>query len=395
MLRSLKMVLAAVIAVLLVACGGGSSVDDGGTASSDSGTGSTTRLLPSFWSSEGRSVGGLCFQLPECSGNPYAPFSARAWVAPADGATVKGIVRLEVRGNLMQRVELLPASGYEPRLGVFKITNDKAFAWMDFDTTQLPNGPLKVRISAFGTPPEQSEVREIVAMSELTWNIDNSPKPVSVLTATVTSAPVTNATVSGIVHLEIKGSGIVNAELLPASGYKPRLGVFNVSADRTRAWLDFDTRSLPDGAQDVRVSAFNVTEGQPGAMEVIAMPPRQWNVVNGNTGASPFTAALTISPVNGEILRGTIRLEMRGTGIKYVELQSANGQKIAGFSEKSRGLASSPNSDSYFSASLDFRTVILPNGLQDVRIVAYDAPEGTANAREIVLMASRQWDVRN
>ena len=305
-------------------------------------------------------------------------------------------MRLEVRGNLMQRVELLPASGNEPRLGVFKITNDKTFAWMDFDTTRLPNGPLKVRISAFGTPPEQSEVREIAAMSELTWNIDNSPKPVSVLTATVTSAPVANATVSGIVHLEIKGSGIVNAELLPASGNKPRLGgVFNVSADRTRAWLDFDTRSLPDGAQDVRVSAFNVTAGQPGAMEIIAMPPRRWNVVNGNTGASPFTAALTIAPVNGEILSGTTRLEVRGTGIKYTELQSANGQKIVSFYEKSRGLTSSPNSDSYFSASLDLYTFNLPNGLQDFRIVAYDAREGTANAREIVLMAPRQWNLQN
>ena len=292
----------------------------------------------------------------------------------------------------MQRVELLPASGYGPSLGVFKITGDKALAWMDLDTMRLPNGPLKVRVSAFGTPPKQSEVREIVAMTERTWNINNVTKPVSALTATVTSAPVTNATVSGIVHLEMHGSGIVNAELLPASGYKPRLGVFNVSADRTRAWLDFDTRSLPDGAQDVRISAFNVTEGQPNAMEIIAMPPRRWNVVNGNTGDKPFIASLMMAPMNGELMNGYVRLELRGNGVKRVELRSANGQKIESF-RVMNGYRVDANNDTF--ASLDLYTYYLPNGLLDARIVVYDTPEGEPNAREIVLMAPRQWEIQN
>ena len=329
---------------------------------------------------------------PVCSRNPYAPYFAQTWVAPLDGATIKGIVRLEVRGNLMQRVELLPASGDEPPLGVFKITGDKALAWMDLDTTRLPNGPLKVRVSAFDAPAGQSGAREIVAMSERTWNINNAIVPVGVLTATVTSAPVTNATVSGIVHLEIKGSGIVNAELLPASGYKPRLGVFNVSADRTRAWLDFDTRSLPDGVQDVRVSAFNVTEGQPNAMEVIAMPPRRWNVVNGNTGAKPFIASLMMAPMNGELMNGYARLELRGNGVKRVELRSADGQTIESF-RVMNGYRVDANNDTF--ASLDLYTYNLPNGLLDARIVVYDALEGEANAREIVLMAPRQWEIQN
>ena len=387
MLRNLKVVAAAAVVVLLVACGGGASVD-GATASSGSGTSSTARLLPTVWTSEGRSFNS-CLLNPVCSNNPYAPFFAQTWAAPPDGATVKGVVRIEVQGNLMQNVELLPGSGYAPRLGVFKITGDKALAWLDFDTTRLPNGPLKVRVSAFDVPAGQSGAREIVTMSERTWNINNSSVPVSVLTASMTSAPQEGATVSGIVHLEMHGSGIVNAELLPASGYAPRLGVFNVSADRTRAWLDFDTRSLPNGVKDVRVSAFNVTEGQPGSMEVIAMPPRQWNVANGTAGTAPFTASLTMAPPYGELLSGYVRLELRGNGIKNAELQSANGQTLGVFSIS--GYQAGPGNDSF--AYLTFDTSQLPSGLLDARIVAYDAPAGQANAREIVMMSPRQWEL--
>ena len=387
MSRKLKVVAAAAIGVLLVACGGGSSVD-GGTASSGSGTSSTARLLPTVWTSEGRFFNS-CLLNPVCSNNPYAPFFAKTWVAPPESATVKGIVRIEVRGNLMKNVELLPASGSGPRLGVFNITGDQTLAWMDLDTTQLPNGPLKVHVSAFDVAAGQSGAREIVAMPERTWNINNATVPVSTLTAAVKSAPTEGTTVSGIVHLEIQGSGIVNAELLPASGYTPRLGVFNVSADRTRAWLDFDTRSLPDGVRDVRVSAYNVTAGQPRSREVIAMPPRQWNVANGKAGTAPFTAALTMSPPYGELLSGYVRLELRGNGIKNAELRSANGQTLGVFNISGYGAGTGNDSFAY----LDFDTSQLPNGLLDARIVAYDVPAGEANAREIVIMAPRQWEL--
>lgn len=97
-------------------------------------------------------------------------------------------------------------------------------------------------------------------------------------TATVTMAPPHGAIVKGIVRLEVRGSGLANVELLPASGYVPRLGVFNVSADRTYAWLDFDTNRLPEGLLHARISAFNVPARQPGASEIIAMPARQWNL---------------------------------------------------------------------------------------------------------------------
>lgn len=96
--------------------------------------------------------------------------------------------------------------------------------------------------------------------------------------ARVTMAPPPGAFVSGIVRLEVRGRGMVNVELLPASGYTPKLGVFNVSPDGELAWLDFDTRRLSEGRLDVRISAFNVPPNYPGASEIVAMPPRVWNL---------------------------------------------------------------------------------------------------------------------
>lgn len=98
--------------------------------------------------------------------------------------------------------------------------------------------------------------------------------------ATTALAPADGAGVSGRVRLEIRGSGIENAELLPASGYTPVYGTFSVSEDNTSAVLDFDTRSLPNGPIQLRVSAFNVPAGQSGAREIIAMSPRSWTVEN-------------------------------------------------------------------------------------------------------------------
>jgi hypothetical protein len=44
------------------------------------------------------------------------------------------------------------------------------------------------------------------------------------------------------------------------------------------AWLDFDTRRLSEGRLDVRISAFNMPPNYPGASEIVAMPPRAWNL---------------------------------------------------------------------------------------------------------------------
>lgn len=151
------------------------------------------------------------------SGAPInVPFSSEAAVAAEDDPEISGVVRLEMRGNNMQKVELLPANGYQPKHGVFKISKDKSITWLDLDTTKLSNGPIKVTISAFEVLAEQSGAQEIIAMPARRWNIDNPTKQGSEpFTASVAYAPADGATASGIVRLEIRGNGIANAELLP------------------------------------------------------------------------------------------------------------------------------------------------------------------------------------
>jgi hypothetical protein len=59
----------------------------------------------------------------------------------------------------------------------------------------------------------------------------------------VTAAPANGASLTGKVRLEVTGANLQNVELLPANGYTSRLGVFNISANRTFAWLDLDVES--------------------------------------------------------------------------------------------------------------------------------------------------------
>lgn len=360
---------------LLAACGGGN------TGSGTNPTGSTS-LLPTWYTSEGRPMN-TCVLSPGCSGNPLAPFFASVSMAPADGAALSGVVRLEVSGNAMANAELLPAAGYAPRQGVFNLTADGTRAWLDLDTTRLPNGPLTVRISAFNVPAGQPGAAEIVAMPPRTWHISNSAPPPAAFAAAVTAAPADGALLSGVTRLEVRGAGMANVELLPAAGFSPRLAVFNVSADRTFAWLDFDSRALPDGVRDVRISAFNVAAGQPGAAEIVAMPARRWEWRNG----LPFSAAVTLAPLHGELVSGTTRLEVRGSGLQNVELLPAAGYapRLGVFNIAA---------DRRF-AWLDFDTSTLPNGLLEARISAFNAPAGQPGALEIVAMPARQWNLRH
>lgn len=372
MSMNLKFIAAASLIVSFNGCGEGNTGD----------TGTTTRLLPTVYTPEGRPLNS-CSLDPRCSGVPTAPFFANVSMAPANGAALNGIVRLEVQGNEMAGVALLPASGDLPRLGVFNISGDQTRAWLDLDTTALPNGPLHVRISAFNVAAGQPGATEIIAMPARTWDIGNAGSRPRTFTATLTTAPADGAPVSGITRLEVHGSAIANAELLPASGYEPKLGVFNVSADRTVAWLNFDSRTLPDGVSNVRISAFNVTQGQPDATEIIAMPPRQWRLNNG----LPFTASVTMAPPHGEIVSGITRLEVRGKDIRDVELLPADGNtpKLGMFNV---------SADRTF-AWLDFDTTTLPNGRLAARISGFNAPQGQPDAREIIAMPVRQWDLRH
>ncbi|WP_334188604.1 hypothetical protein [Noviherbaspirillum sp.] len=378
MLNNLKAIPAMGLVMLLSACGGGGDADIG-----TSSTGTQTR--PTVWTVEGRYFNS-CQLSPGCSGNPYAPFFSYASAAPENGATLSGKVRLELRGNEMANAELLPANGYTPVHARFNITGDRTLAWLDLDTTTLPNGPFNARVSTYNVPPGQAGGNEIAAMPARTWSINNPVVPPAAFTAAVAVAPANGAVVSGITRLEVRGSGIVNAELLPANGYTPRLGVFNVSTDKTVAWLDFDTRSLPDGVRDVRIAAYNVAPGQSNGAEIIAMPARRWQFANGTASSAPFTATVTMAPAHGAIVTGQTLLEVRGTGIQNVELLPATGYA------PQLGVFNISADRTYAYLQLD--TASLPPGTLNARISAFSVPAGQPNGREIIAMPARQWELR-
>lgn len=99
-------------------------------------------------------------------------------------------------------------------------------------------------------------------------------------TASLTIAPADGAILSGIVTLEVRGTGIENVELLPASDYLPILGFFTVTSDKTVARFNFDTTAIPNRDVALRISAFNGSPGSPNAQEIVVMPPRTWRFRN-------------------------------------------------------------------------------------------------------------------
>ncbi|WP_151637720.1 hypothetical protein [Noviherbaspirillum aerium] len=379
--QALKTLGACALAAMLAACGGGADMDMAGSG---------TKLAPTVWTSDGRGTNSCSYD-PRCSNNPYAPFNVHSGTYanvgfPADGATISGMVRLQVSGLALENVELVPASGYVPRYGVFQLSNDKTHAWLDLDTTKLPNGPIAVRAAAFNKPAGQPDAVELTAMSPRTWMVSNTNPPVQALSVTAASAPGDGAVVAGTIRLELRGTGIANAELLPGVGYTPRLGQFNVSADRTYAWLDLDTRTIPDGVRDIRVSVFNVTQGQAGAQEVVAISPRRWDFRNG-VGAD-FHGSVTVAPLHGSTLSGIVVLEVRGAGLRNIELLPAQGYTpILG--------TFSVWSPQYAIGYYNFDTRNLPNGPIDLRISAFSVAPGQPGAREIIAMPTRQWIIRN
>jgi hypothetical protein len=78
----------------------------------------------------------------------------------------------------------------------------------------------------------------------------------------------------------VRGSGLENVESLPPDGFEPKLGVFSVSADKTYARLEFDTKSLPNGTLLSRIIAFDKPSGSGDARQEIAMATRQWLLRN-------------------------------------------------------------------------------------------------------------------
>lgn len=372
---------ALLLAAGLGACGGGSGNDATLSAGEP-----TPILAPTVYTSDGR-ITNSCSWIPACSNNPHAPFSVidarNNTTLPADGETLSGVVRFQVNGLAIGNVELLPATGYLPRHGVFGLSGDKTNAWLDFDTLSLPNGPVRLRISAFNVPAGQPNAVERQAMPPRLFYIDNPVSRAS-LKASVVAAPANGAVLSRTTRLEVRGTGLANVELLPAKGYLPSYGQFNISPDRTRAWLDFDPRSLPDGNREVRISAFNVTAGQPGAREIVAMTPRRWRFATNSTAA--FTARVTSAPVHGSSVRGIVVLELRGTGMRNAELLPSSGYRPR------HGQFTITNNGSF--AYLEFDTRNFPNGPLTVRVAAFNSAAGQPG-REITVMPARQWMINN
>ena len=153
-------------ATILAACGGQSDPTSSTAASS------TTAIAPQTGSPVPAGSGQTPSSVADAA-TTVAAFSATASALPSDGATVSGVVPLEVHGSEMVNVELLPANSYTPKLGVFTISGAGTVALFYFDTTKLPNGPIQVRISAFDKPAGTPGAHEIVAMSPRTWNINN------------------------------------------------------------------------------------------------------------------------------------------------------------------------------------------------------------------------------
>jgi hypothetical protein len=157
-------VIGACICVLLAGCGGSEPTTSSGSSAS----------LPSTVAVSGNAS---TAQQPSAQSHAApAAFAAMLLDAPADGSAPKGTVRLQVRGSGLENVELLPTGSYTPKLGTFTISADKTLAWLDFDTTSLPNGVLLARIVAFSAPAGQGGMA-VEVMPTRRWELFNDPQP--------------------------------------------------------------------------------------------------------------------------------------------------------------------------------------------------------------------------
>lgn len=250
--------------------GGGDSDGSGGNSGSGSGS-----------SGGGDSGSGGGAETPTGDPDPEVPFAASVVNAPADGATISGTVRILIEGQGIENVELLPANGYAPLYARGVVTGDRIGAYIDFNTRGVPDGEIAVRVAAFSEPPGQGG-REITAMAERTWRIENSAPPE--FSAQLLSAPPTNRWLgeppgggwfAETVRFEVEGSNLGNVELVSAKDDSVIFGRFTISPDKTRATLDWNYRQYEGwsyGAYEVRILAWDAPPGEAGdQIEVMSM----------------------------------------------------------------------------------------------------------------------------
>jgi hypothetical protein len=261
--------------------GNGTSNPDGGTNTPPSGNGSNSP--PSSGSGGDTPSSGGNTGSPPTINPPASSFVASVTQAPDDGATISGTVRILVSGSGILNVELLPATGYAPLTARGVVDGDNEGAYIDFNTTVMPDGPVTLRVAAFNSPPGQNG-SEITAMPARTWTIRNSAA--SIFAAQLVSAPSTidslgsqpDGTISSTAHFEVSGANLENVELVSAKDESIKYGTFTISADKTRATLDWAYRSFNNWAYEfypVRIVAWDVPAGEPGnSIEVMA--PRSY-----------------------------------------------------------------------------------------------------------------------
>lgn len=176
-----------VMVLMLVACGGGGSDDTAAAANrpppADSSGGganppaSPPPPAPGDGGNNPPTSGGGASPPPDSSPVPPQEFTAQVTQAPADGERLSGTVQLEVRGSGMRNVELLPESGYVPKLADLQISEDGTLATLQLDTRVMTNGGIKLRIVAFDRPAGTAGAQEVVAMPSRTWLVSNPEQP--------------------------------------------------------------------------------------------------------------------------------------------------------------------------------------------------------------------------
>lgn len=301
----LKSILAALSLSLLVSCGGGgggsdtpsaapaaASIPAGSTTSTGTTPPSSATTSGSTNDGDGGSAG-TTSPPPPTSTNPSTSdststtvFAATATQAPADGATISGTVRILIEGSGIENVELLPSTGYAPLIARGIVTGDRIGAYIDFDTTVMPDGPITLRVAAFNLPFGQGG-SEVTAMPARTWTITNSTAPS--FSAQLITAPPNNyfwlglppggGAISPSERFEVSGSGLGNVELVSAKDESILYGRFTISPDKTGATLDWDYRTYGGWAYDlyeVRILAWDVPPGEAGRMIEVMEPRSYW-----------------------------------------------------------------------------------------------------------------------
>lgn len=161
-----------VLSISVAACGGGGGGSKEGGVASDRVTDAngSSGGSPSEEGAMPPSSG------PSDNGANESDFNATATVAPAEGAVLSDLVRLEVEGRGMENVELLPAEGGRP-YALFHVADDKSRAWVDFDTRTVVNGEVHVVINAYDKPPRTDGASVKSAMPPRSWTIQNASVP--------------------------------------------------------------------------------------------------------------------------------------------------------------------------------------------------------------------------